>query len=65
MFAVAAEQQTTGRGTRGRKWESGDHNVLLTIAIKRHSLPISFQYLPLRYLNGTFLFNFFCLFFHL
>lgn len=49
MFAVAAQAQTKGRGTRGRDWLSAQNNLMLTVAIRRNSLPIPLMLLPLRY----------------
>jgi hypothetical protein len=39
LFAVVAESQSAGRGTRGRSWISGEGNLLLTVAIRVAALP--------------------------
>lgn len=48
-LAVAAARQLDGRGTRGRRWQDGEGNVMLTIAIDASRLPLSpVTLLPLR-----------------
>jgi biotin-(acetyl-CoA carboxylase) ligase len=49
MFAVVAEHQMKGRGTRGRDWISAQNNLYLTIALKRSLVNIPITLLPLRY----------------
>jgi biotin-(acetyl-CoA carboxylase) ligase len=49
MFAILADTQRKGRGTRGRVWMSGQKNMFLTVAIKQSLLPIPLNFLPLRY----------------
>jgi biotin-(acetyl-CoA carboxylase) ligase len=48
VFAVIADRQQSGRGTRGRSWQSQEGNLLITIGIKRSKMPVPLQYLPLR-----------------
>lgn len=48
IFAVVADRQTSGRGTRGRVWNSLHHNLLMTVCIRRSVLPIPLTLLPLR-----------------
>ncbi|KAJ1399744.1 hypothetical protein B484DRAFT_246971 [Ochromonadaceae sp. CCMP2298] len=48
MFAVVAEHQMNGRGTRGRDWISAQNNLYLTIALKRSLVNIPITLLPLR-----------------
>jgi biotin-(acetyl-CoA carboxylase) ligase len=48
IFAVSAEDQTNARGTKGRNWQCGSHNIFLTIAIRQSALPIALKYLPLK-----------------
>lgn len=48
-LAVGAARQVEGRGTRGRRWQDGEGNVMLTIAIDASRLPLSpMTLLPLR-----------------
>jgi BirA family biotin operon repressor/biotin-[acetyl-CoA-carboxylase] ligase len=39
FLLVTAESQTSGRGTRGRPWQSPPGNVYLTVALHRRHLP--------------------------
>jgi biotin-(acetyl-CoA carboxylase) ligase len=48
-FAVAADHQSRGRGTRGREWVSGSRNLFLTVVIRRNLIPLPITLLPLRY----------------
>lgn len=47
-FAVVAEHQSRGRGTRGRDWMSGSRNLFLTVVIRRNLIPLPITLLPLR-----------------
>ena len=47
-FAVVAGYQTNGRGTNGRAWKSGSHNLYMTIAFKLSSVPVPITLLPLK-----------------
>lgn len=38
-FAVVADRQTRGRGSRGNEWESGRGNLFFSFAIERSDLP--------------------------
>lgn len=48
IFAVLADNQTKGRGTRGRNWFSSSNNMFLTVSIKLDSLPIAWTLIPLK-----------------
>lgn len=48
IFAVVAEQQTNGRGTRGRVWLSGANNLLISISIPLSLIKIPLTLCPLR-----------------
>ena len=47
-FAVLAGYQTKGRGTNGRAWNSGSHNLYMTIVVKLSSVPVPITLLPLK-----------------
>jgi BirA family biotin operon repressor/biotin-[acetyl-CoA-carboxylase] ligase len=48
FFAVVADQQTSGRGTSGRTWESSSGNLYLTVALPLASIPVTLTLLPLQ-----------------
>jgi BirA family biotin operon repressor/biotin-[acetyl-CoA-carboxylase] ligase len=48
FFAVVADQQTAGRGTSGRTWESSSGNLYLTVALPLASIPVTLTLLPLQ-----------------
>ncbi len=48
IYAVLADNQTKGRGTRGRNWFSSSNNMFLTVSIKLDSLPIAWTIIPLK-----------------
>ncbi len=50
-FAVLADEQTKGRGSKGRTWISGASNLYLSVVIPLRMLPIPISLLPLRLLN--------------
>lgn len=47
-LAVMADEQSHGRGTSGRRWESGRGNLYLTVCIPFDSLPVMPTLLPLQ-----------------
>lgn len=47
-FAVIADAQTSGRGTRGRSWTSPKSNLYLTLAFKLSDVKIPMTLIPLR-----------------
>jgi biotin-(acetyl-CoA carboxylase) ligase len=53
-FAVVADHQYQGRGTRGRSWIYGEKNLFLTVVIPVSSIPISLNLIPLRFLLYIF-----------
>lgn len=48
VFAVAAKQQRSGRGTNGRAWVSLEGNVFLTVVVPIDSIPIPLHLTSLR-----------------
>ena len=48
LLAVLANQQTNGRGTKGRTWEGKKGNVHLTIAVPLDQIPVTITLLPLQ-----------------
>lgn len=48
VYAVVANHQTAGRGTRGRTWKSLTGNVMMTIAFKVSAIHIPLTLIPLR-----------------
>lgn len=54
-FAVVADHQTKGRGTRGRNWISGASNLFITISIPVSKITIPWTLVPLRYIHYNLL----------
>ena len=48
IFAVVADYQTQGRGTKGRSWMSGANNMFMTISLPMKRLPVTLTMIPLR-----------------
>lgn len=48
FFAVGAESQTKGRGSRGRVWLAPKGNLFLTVCMQRTAVPVPITLLPLR-----------------
>jgi hypothetical protein len=48
VFTVVAGEQIKGRGTKGRQWLSGTHNLYMTSVIKMSSIRIPLTLLPLQ-----------------
>eukprot|EP01038_Epipyxis_sp_PR26KG_P004046 gene4046-5788_t len=48
LFAVGADYQFHGRGTRGRTWLSNDKNLFMTISMKQNLVNFPLTLLPLR-----------------
>jgi biotin-(acetyl-CoA carboxylase) ligase len=49
IFAVVADEQSNGRGTRGRVWNSVVGNLYMTLAVKLSLVHIPLTLIPLRY----------------
>lgn len=48
VYAVVTKQQTAGRGTRGRNWQSSVGNVMMTVSFKVSAITIPLTLIPLR-----------------
>lgn len=48
IYAVVADHQSKGRGTRGRAWISGANNLFMTISLPLNKFSISLTLIPLR-----------------